>query len=130
MSVVSISETDEDLAGRWGLVFEDFALLNAKPAATRLGFAAQLLLYRTTGRFGRGAGEFPDTVVTYLAEQIGASPAELEGYDWLGRSGRRHRAEILDHLGFRRARRQDMQAAAAWTGLGLDRKSTRLNSSH
>src|SRR3546814_8945777 len=87
-------------------------------------------LYRTTGRFGRGAGEFPDTVVTYLAEQIGASPAELEGYDWLGRSGRRHRAEILDHLGFRRARRQDMQAAAAWTGLELDRKSTRLNSSH
>src|SRR3546814_4006248 len=81
MSVVSISETDEDLAGRWSLVFEDFALLNAKPAATRLGFAAQLLLYRTTGRFGRGAGEFPDTVVTYLAEQIGASPAELEGYD-------------------------------------------------
>src|SRR3546814_12407537 len=81
MSVVSRSETDEDLAGRWSLVFEDFALLNAKPAATRLGFAAQLLLYRTTGRFGRGAGAFPDTVVTYLAEQIGASPAELEGYD-------------------------------------------------
>src|SRR3546814_20668406 len=67
MLVVSISETDEDLAGRWSLVFEDFALLNAKPAATRLGFTAQLLLYRTTGRFGRGAGEFPDTVVTYLA---------------------------------------------------------------
>src|SRR3546814_14556367 len=35
------------------------------------------------------------------------------------RSGRRHRAEILDHFGFRRARRQDMQAAAAWTGLEL-----------
>lgn len=119
MSVVSISETDEDLAGRWSLAFEDFALLNAKPAATRLGFAAQLLLYRTTGRFGRGASEFPDTVVAYLAEQIGASPAELEGYDWLGRSGRRHRAEILGYLGFRRARRQDMRAAAAWTGSEL-----------
>jgi len=119
MSVVSISETDEDLAGRWSLAFEDFALLNAKPAASRLGFAAQLLLYRTTGRFGRGASEFPDTVVAYLAEQIGASPAELEGYDWLGRSGRRHRAEILGYLGFRRARRQDMRAAAAWTGSEL-----------
>lgn len=119
MSVVSIGGADEDSAGRWSLAFEDFALLNAKPAATRLGFAAQLLLYRTTGRFGRGAGEFPDTAVAYLAEQIGASPAELEDYDWLGRSGRRHRAEILDHLGFRRARRQDMQAAAAWTGSEL-----------
>lgn len=119
MSVVSIGGTDEELAGRWSLVFEDFALLNAKPAATRLGFAAQLLLYRTTGRFGRGAGEFSDTAVAYLAEQIGASPADLEGYDWLGRSGRRHRAEMLDHLGFRRVRRQDMQAAAAWTGSEL-----------
>src|SRR3546814_17754096 len=106
MSVVSIAESDKVLVGAWSLVFEDVALWNAKPAEARLGFAAQLLLYRTTGRFGRGAGEFPDTVVTYLAEQIGASPAELEGYDWLGRSGRRHRAEILDHLGFRRARRQ------------------------
>lgn len=65
--MVSIPETDADLAGRWSLVFEDFALLNAKPAATRLGFAAQLLLYRTTGRFGRGADEFPDTVVAYLS---------------------------------------------------------------
>src|SRR3546814_1842548 len=119
MSVVSILETDEDLAGRCSLVFEDFALLNSKPAATRLGFTAQLLLYRTAGRFGRGADEFPDTVVAYLAEQIGASPAELEVYDWLGRSGRRHRAEILDHLGFRRARRQEMRAAAAWTGSEL-----------
>src|SRR3546814_18163293 len=87
MSVVSISETDEDLAGRWSLVFEDFALLNAKPAATRLGFAAQLLLYSTTGRFGRGAGEFPDNGVTYLAEQIVESSPELYGYDWLGRVG-------------------------------------------
>ena len=119
MSVMSIWDTDEVLAGRWSLAFEDFALLNAKPAATRLGFAAQLLLYRTAGRFSRGADEFPYTVVAYLADQIGASPAELEDYDWLGRSGRRHRAEILDHPGFRRARRQDMQAAAAWTGSKL-----------
>src|SRR3546814_12825883 len=119
MSVVSILETDEDLAGRCSLVFEDFALLNSKPAATRLGFTAQLLLYRTAGRFGRGADEFPDTVVAYLAEQIGASPAELEVYDWLGRYGRRHRAEVLDHLGFRRGRPQEMRAAAAWAGSGL-----------
>jgi len=43
MSVVNIWGTDEDRAGRWSLVFEDFALLNAKLAATRLGFAAQLV---------------------------------------------------------------------------------------
>jgi len=37
MSVVSISETDEDLAGRWSLVFEDFALLNGFVAKLTLG---------------------------------------------------------------------------------------------
>src|SRR3546814_7178439 len=81
MSVVSISETDEDLAGRWSLVFEDFALLNAKPAATRLGFAAQLLLYRTTGRFGRGAG------IEHLIEDdaVDLQQRVVLGDDFLGR---------------------------------------------
>ena len=54
-----------------------------------------------------------------MAEQIGAPVADLAAYDWLGRSGRRHRAEILAHLGFRRARQQDMRDAAAWTGSEL-----------
>ncbi len=92
MSVVGV--LDGTLAARWSLGFEDLALLNAKPAGTRLGFAAQLMMYRTTGRFGRAAGEFPGSAIAYLAEQIGVTAADLADYDWLGRSGRRHRAEI------------------------------------
>jgi len=119
MSVVSIWEVDGQWAARWSLGFEDLALLNAKPVTTRLGFAAQLMMYRTSGRFARAASEFPDAAITYLAEQIGAVAEDLADYDWLGRSGRRHRAEILAHLGFRRARQQDMRDAAAWTGFEL-----------
>jgi Domain of unknown function (DUF4158) len=119
MSVAGIWKVDGPLAARWSLTFEDLALLNAKPAATRLGFAAQLVMYRTAGRFGRVASEFPDAAIAYLAEQVGAAAADLAGYDWLGRSGRRHRAEILAYLGFRRARQQDMWDAAAWTGAEL-----------
>ena len=119
MSVAGVLDVDGTLAARWSLGFEDLALLNAKPVGTRLGFAAQLLMYRTTGRFGLAASEFPGAAIAYLAEQIGATAADLAGYDWLGRSGRRHRAEILAHLGFRRARQQDMRDAAAWTGSDL-----------
>ncbi len=119
MSVASVWDVDGTLAARWSLDFEDLALLNAKPVGTRLGLAAQLLMYRMTGRFGRAASEFPDAAVVYLAEQIGAAAADLAAYDWLGRSGRRHRAEILAHLGFRRARQKDMRDAAAWTGSEL-----------
>ena len=91
---------DGALAARWSLGFEDLALLDAKPAGTRLGFAAQLTIYRMAGRFARAASEFADAAITYLAEQVGAVAADLADYDWLGRSGRRHRAEILAHLGF------------------------------
>jgi len=51
------------------------------------------------GRFARAASEFADAAITYLAEQVGAAVADLADYDWIGRSGRRHRAEILAHLG-------------------------------
>ncbi len=119
MSVAGVLDVDGTLAARWSLGFEDLALLNAKPVGTRLGFAAQLLMYRTTGRFGLAASEFAGAAIAYLSEQIGATAADLADYDWLGRSGRRHRAEILAHLGFCRARQQDMRDAAAWTGSEL-----------
>ena len=119
MSMASVLDVDGTLAARWSLGFEDLALLNAKPVGTRLGLAAQLLMYRAAGRFARAASEFADAAITYLAEQVGAAVADLAGYDWLGRSGRRHRAEILAHLGFRRVRQQDMRDAAAWTGSEL-----------
>lgn len=106
-------------APRWSLGFEDLALLNAKSVGIRLGFAGRQTMYRTTGRFGRAANEFPGAAIAYLAEQIGATAADLGDYDWFGRSGRRHRADILAHLRIRRARQQDMRDEAAWTGSEL-----------
>jgi len=77
ISVAGVLDVDGTLAVRWSLGFEDLALLNAKPVGTRLGFAAQLLMYRTTGRFGLAASEFPGAAIAYLAGQIGATAADL-----------------------------------------------------
>ena len=110
---------DEDLQSAWSLDFADNVLLASKAAPVRLGFAAQLSMYRRRGRFARDAAEFPDEVLAYLAGQTATRGSDLTGYDWLGRTGRRHRAEILRHLGCRRATRQDLRDAAAWARAAL-----------
>ena len=50
MSVAGVWDVDGTLAARWSLGLEDLTLLNAKPAGTRLGFAAQLMMCRIAGR--------------------------------------------------------------------------------
>ena len=75
MLVAGVLDVDGTLAARCSLGFEDLALLNAKPAGTRLGFAAQLTIYRTAGRFARAASEFAEAAIKYLAEQVGAAVA-------------------------------------------------------
>ena len=37
-------------------------------------------------------------MIAYLAGQIGIGVDALDGYAWVGRSGRRHRVAIIDHL--------------------------------
>ena len=37
-------------------------------------------------------------MVGHLAAQVGVEADALDGYDWTGRTGRRHRRLILDHL--------------------------------
>ena len=37
-------------------------------------------------------------VIAHLAAQIGMGADALDGYAWAGRSGRRHRVAIIDHL--------------------------------
>jgi TnpA family transposase len=103
-----------DLAASWSLSFEDGTMLAAKLPSVRLGFAVQLMMYRRIGRFVLHAEALSGDAIAYLAEQTETKVADLADYDWLGRSGRRHRAEILDHLGFRRAARQDLRDATAW----------------
>ena len=109
----------EELAKEWSLSFADIEFVNAKPAASRLGLAVQLKFFAAFGYFATAATEVPDEAVSYLAEQLGVSKADLCQYDFSGRSGRRHCAEILRHLGFRRMKRADRAALADWIATEL-----------
>ncbi|GGB64021.1 hypothetical protein GCM10011505_50690 [Tistrella bauzanensis] len=109
----------EALAGEWSLSFADNDFVNAKPAGSRLGLAVQLKFFAAFGYFATDATEVPDEAISYLAEQLGVRETGLDGYDFSGRSGRRHCAEILRHLGFRRMKRADRVALAGWMATEL-----------
>ena len=100
----------ESLAREWSLSFADIDFVNAKPAGSRLGLAVQLKFFAAFGYFATAAAEVPGESVSYLADQLGGNETDLDGYGFSGRSGRRHCAEILRHLGFRRMKRSDRMA--------------------
>jgi len=108
-----------ELAGEWSLSFADIDFVNGKPDATRLGLAVQLKFFSTHGFFIAAAADAREEAVSCLAEQLGIGRADLCGYDFSGRSGRRHCAEILKYLGFLRMKRADRAALTGWISTEL-----------
>jgi hypothetical protein len=88
----------DELSERWSLLADDLALLAGRVDAGKLGFAVQLAFWRQHGRFPDEEADVAPAVIAHLAAQIGVGIEALEGYAWAGRSGRRHRVAIVDHL--------------------------------
>ena len=88
----------DELGERWTLLPEDLALLTDLPDTGKLGLAAQLAYWRQQGRFPDDEADLAPAVVGHLAAQVGVGVDALDGYDWVGRTGRRHRRTILGHL--------------------------------
>ena len=88
----------DELGERWSLLPEDLALLAGRVDAGKLGFAVQLAFWRQHGRFPDEEADVAPAVIAHLAAQIGVGADALDGYAWAGRSGRRHRVAIIDHL--------------------------------
>ena len=104
----------EELVEHWSLSAEDQELLAGKHGSGRLGFAAQLGFYRLHARFPDRLGDVAPSVIAHLADQIAIAEAALDDYDWNGRTGRRHRQEILDVLGVRPFDARAEAAFRAW----------------
>src|SRR5215212_7326606 len=67
------------------------------PLRPTLEGAAQTTLTQH-GRFPNEEADLAPAVVGHLAAQVGVEADALDGYNWTGRTGRRHRRLILDHL--------------------------------
>jgi hypothetical protein len=88
----------EELVEHWSLTPGELMLLPGKADGGKLGFAIQLAFYRRHARFPDDEADIAPAVTAHIAGQIGIAPTMLDGADWTGRSGRRHRQQILDFL--------------------------------
>lgn len=88
----------EELVEYWSLTPEELTLLPGKADGGKLGFAVQLAFYKRRASFPDDEADVAPAVTAHLAGQIGVAPAVLDEYDWTGRTGRRHRQQILDFL--------------------------------
>jgi len=103
----------------WGLSQNELDFIMDKPSRVRLGYAAQIKLYQRVGKFVERADEVPESALTYLAQQLGARVDDLSRYNWLGRTWRRHREDVLSFLGIRRLTSLDRQELNAWLEVNL-----------
>src|SRR4051794_3603641 len=117
----AIPNIPAEMARHYVLGAEDLALVRSKRrAANRLGFAVQLCLLRHPG-LGLGPNERPpEPMLTFVAEQVGASPADFAEYAHRDQTRRKHAAELQAILGLRGFRLADWRAClrvgtdAAW----------------
>jgi hypothetical protein len=88
----------DELLANLSLAPGDMALLDGPAGPGRLGFAVQLAFWRRHSRFRDDDPDVAPVVIAHLASQVGIVSEALEEYDWVGRTGRRHRRVVLDHL--------------------------------
>jgi Domain of unknown function (DUF4158) len=113
MPMKRLWSTDE-LAARWTLSADDLRLTVDHGEHAKLGLMCQLAFWREHARFPEIEADIAPAVVEHLAGQIGVSAEVLEGYDFAGRSGRRHRRMVLAHLAVREFGEEEEAAFRAW----------------
>jgi len=105
---------DIALAEKWGLKPSERAHIAAKSPAARLGFAVQLKFYQNFGRFPVGTEDLTDRALIYLGDQVERPASDLAEYGWTNRLGQRHRADILQFLGFSPLKEGDLAHLGTW----------------
>lgn len=127
---MSWSISKEELVQVWSLSFSDIDFITTKTISTRLGIAVQLKFFIQHGFFiidQDSQDTVPEEAVFYLSEQLGIKNADLSGYDFSGRSGRRHIVEILQYLNFRRIKKHDQKDLENWILQALCPKGITVN---
>ncbi|WP_341846352.1 DUF4158 domain-containing protein [Streptomyces regalis] len=69
---------------------------------------------RSTAGFPRGRFELPGEAVEFVARQVQVPAAELDVYEWSGRTVEYHRSQIRGHLGFRECSVADAEKLTGW----------------
>lgn len=104
----------EELVETWTLLPSEITWLTSKPKANRLGIATLLKFFQFAIRFPSTPQEVCSQVVEYIAQQLNVPPEQYLNYDWDGRTYMRHRSEVREFLGFRKATVADAKSLRNW----------------
>jgi hypothetical protein len=105
----------EDLIGYFMLSERDRLLVRGQRRAhNRLGFALQVCALRYLGFVPVKLHSAPPAAVGHLADQLGVAPRCFARYGERSQTRTGHLQEVLDHLGFRKARPGDLKALKTW----------------
>jgi hypothetical protein len=114
-----------ELIEHWTLRADEIDLVAVKHGDSKLAFALLLRPYGRFGRFPRNRGELHPDAVEFMARAVKADPAELTGYDWSGRTIKRHRHEIRAHFGFRLCGEEDGAKVVEFLAAGAAQRERR-----
>jgi TnpA family transposase len=98
----------------WSLSFSEFEFIQTYGHATRVWVALQLRHFREQGFFLMAAADVPQEALTYIAGQMGTNVPTHSSFDLASDTARRHRQDILNHLGFHRATDRERQTLQEW----------------
>jgi hypothetical protein len=81
----------DELETQWSLSPDELALLPSRTDSGRLGFAISLKFFQFQGFFPGSEKDIPHEIAVYLAQATNSAVANLDVYEWDGRTGQRHR---------------------------------------
>ena len=109
----------DELVEFWTLLEVDRELLIDKWGAIALGFVLLLKHYSRHGAFPHGRSDLHDSVIDFVARQVGVGGSEVGPYEWSGSTIESHRAHVHAHLDFRVAPVADQQEGTAWHAVNV-----------
>jgi Domain of unknown function (DUF4158) len=95
-----IWDTDE-LIENWTLLPTELELVRNKFGGNQIGFAILLKHFQLFAYFPDDESSIPQTIISYIAEQLKIPSSSYSDYDWQGRSAKVYRVEIRRLFNFR-----------------------------
>ena len=105
---------EDELITHWQIWPHEMEFIENKHDKARLGFILLLKFFLLNGRFPDEQSDFPENVIKFVAQQVGAEAADIAHYHWAGRTIERHRAEIREWCGFREITADDKECLKKW----------------
>ena len=105
---------NEELIENWTLLSTELEFVSKKVGANQIGFAILLKHFQAFARFPDSPTEIPDSVISYIAQQLQIPSNIYSKFNWQGRSISNHRASIRKLFGFRTSTVSDGTKMVDW----------------